>query len=210
MSPGGAKAGAGSPLDPELEALPPPRRPWRKTTFAVLGATAVASIAVAVGLVSPARYSLWSGPPRELGALTNVQLDPSAANTWVHAAGELAPQAVEYRRPLDPDRFRLVRAEGNPKLFVELRVPGSELPEHYVPPNSFVGRLVPLDEAGLRFSAVGEALATLGERPSGAWVLVDGEAPATARWTLGVIALFLGFSAFGVFGITRLLRPSPA
>jgi hypothetical protein len=198
------------PLDPELEALPEPRRPYRNLTLAVLAATAISALSVSASLTSSARFSLEAGPPKELGSLTHVQLDPGLRNTWVHATGDLDDGAVEYRRPLDADRYRLVRSADNARLWVELRVPGSLEPEHYVPPNSFVGRLVPLDDAGLRYSSLRNALAELGEKSDGAWLLVDGEAPATTRWTLGVIALFVGFAAFGVWGVVRLVRPARA
>lgn len=168
---------------------------------------------MAWALRDDAGFSLRMGPPRELGALTHVQLGPDAANTWVHAAGPLADQAAEYRRPLDSDRFRLVRAQGNPHLWVELRVPAGLEPERYVAPNSFVGRLLPFEHAGLRYAAVTQAAAVLGGPPDGAasglenaWLLVDGEAPATTRWAIGLIGLFLVFATFSVWGIVRLQR----
>jgi hypothetical protein len=43
--------------------------------------------------------------------------------------------------------------------------------------------------------------------PADAWLLIDGEAPATTRWTLGVLALLLGFMGFSVYGLCKLLRP---
>lgn len=200
------------PLDPELEALPEPRRPFRRATLVTLAATAVFSVAMGWELRGDARFSLQSGPPHELGALTHVQLGPRAENSWVHAAGALAAEAAEYRRPLDSDRFRLVRAEGNPRLWVELRVPGGLEPERYVAPNSFVGRLVPFEHAGLRYAAVAEAGTTLGTAlPGDAWLLIDGEAPATTRWAIALIGLFLAFATFSVWGIVRLgraVRPS--
>lgn len=205
--PGAELPGGPSGLDPELEALPEPRRPFRKTTLVTLGATSISALAVAASLVGPARFSLSAGPPKELPALTHVQLGPEVENTWVHAVGELSDSGIEYRRPLDADRYRLVRSAEAPKLWVELRIPGDLEPERYVPPNSFVGRLVPLDHAGLRYASVGDALEMLGEKRDDVWLLVDGEAPATTRWTLGIIALFTGFAAFGAWGIARLVAP---
>jgi hypothetical protein len=163
---------------------------------------------MAWALRGEATFSTWTGPPRELGPLTHVQLGPSAENAWVHLTGPLDDYAAEYRRPLDADRFRLVHAEGNPRLWIELRVPADFDPDHYVAPNSFVGRLVPLDRAGIRHAAVADAAATaLGAPlPPGAWLLVDGEAPATTRWAFGLIALFIAFAVFSVWGILRLER----
>jgi len=170
---------------------------------------AASSLWVAGSLVPQATYSLQSGPPRDLGPLTHVQLDRTLENTWAHGAAELADRSVEYRRPLDADRFRLAAVSGNQNVWVELRIPSGIEPEHYVPPNSFVGRLVPFDHVGLRHAALSEAVSAAFGRPPapGAWLLVDGEAPGTTRWTMGLIGLFLAFAAFNVWGIVRLLRP---
>jgi hypothetical protein len=175
-----------------------------------MAATAVAALAVAWSLRSLVTYASRTGPPRELGDLTQVRLGPDGANTWVHTVGALAGRGVEYRRPLDSDRFRLVQAEQNPKLWVELRIPSDLEAERYVPPNSFVGRLVPLREAGLRHDAIAEAVKTaLGDAPaSDAWVLVDGDAPATTRWAMGLVTLFVAFAAFNVWGLVRILKPA--
>ena len=199
-------------IDPELEALPEPRRPWRRATLVVLALTTALSLALGASLRGLAGYALRGEPPREVGALTHVQLAPDLEGTWVHGTGRLGPRALEYRRPLDADHFRLAPVEGSDALFIELRVPAGLEPEHYVPPNSFVGRLVPLGRAGLRHGALPAELGALGADPgSRAWVLVDGEAPATTRWAAGLLVLFLGFAAFGVFGLVVLLRrPLPS
>lgn len=201
---------APSGIDPELEALPEPRRPWRRATLLTMATTVIAALAVAWSLRSLVTYASRTGPPREIGDLTHVQLGPDLANTWVHTVGVLAGRGVEFRRPLDSDRFRLVQAEQNPKLWIELRVPSDLEADRYVPPNSFVGRLVPLGEAGLRYDAVADAVkAALGDRPaSDAWLLVDGEAPATTRWAIGLAALFVAFATFNVWGLVRILKPA--
>lgn len=174
-----------------------------------MAVTAVLALWLAGSLLSQARYALESGPPRELGSLTHVQLTPDMENSWVHGDAELADRSVEFRRPLDSDRFRLAEVAGNPAVWVELRVPAGVEAEHFVPPNSFVGRFIPFAKLGLRHSALSEAVkAAFGNPPPpSAWLLVDGEAPATTRWTLGLIGLFLAFAAFNVWGVVRLLRP---
>jgi hypothetical protein len=93
---------------------------------------------------------------------------------------------------------------------VELRVPAGIEPEHYVAPNSFVGRLVPLTDAGLRYGAVGDAVTEALGRSSteGAWILMDGQAPSTSRWAVGLTALFVVFAALNAWGVVRLLRPA--
>src|ERR1041385_6631335 len=123
------------PIDPELEALPLPRRPWRRATLVTMAVTACLCLVLADSLVSEARYSLESGPPRGLVSLTHVQRGTALANAWVHGEAELASRSVEYRRPLDPDRFRLAAVADNPRLWVELRVPAAMEPDRYVPPN---------------------------------------------------------------------------
>ncbi len=199
-------------IDPELEALPEPRRPWRRTTLGVMVVTAVLSLWMAWSLRAPARFAAWLGPPRELGALTHVQSDSSLENAWVHGTGALGPTSVEYSRPLDHDRYRVAPLEDDARVWVELRIPEEIEPEHYVAPNSFVGRFVPLDAAGLRHGALASAIASaLGKPPpSDAWVLVDGEAPATTRWAVGLVALFLAFAVFNVWGVIRLASNAKA
>jgi len=197
------------PTDPELEALPVPRRPWRRATLATMAVGGVLSVVLAGALVATASFSLQKGPPRELGSLTNVQLGPGLENTWAHGEAELSERSLEYRRPLDPDRYRLAEVAGNRSLWVELRIPSGIEPERYVPPNSFVGRLMPFARAGLRHSALADAVAQgFGHSPApDAWVLIDGEAPSTTRWAWGLILLFLLFAAFDVWGIARLSKP---
>lgn len=197
------------PTDPELEALPEPRRPWRRTTLATMAVTSVLSAAAACALVPTARFSLQKGPPRELGSLTHVQLGQNLENAWAHGEAELGERSVEYQRPLDSDRFRLAEVMDNPHLWVELRIPSGIEPEHYVPPNSFVGRVVPFASAGIRHAALAEAIESgLGRPPPvDAWLFIDGEAPATTRWSGGLIVLFAAFAAFNAWGVVRLVKP---
>ena len=143
--------------------------------------------------------------PSELGALTDVQLGKGLENTWVHAVGTVAARGVEYQRPLDSDTYRLAPSADNPRIWIEVRIPNDIEPEHYVAPNSFVGRLVPMSAAGVRHSAIPDAIeAALGKSPSSdAWLLIDGETPATTRWAIGLVGLFLGFAAFNLWGSLR-------
>ena len=205
-----ATSGTLSGLDPELEALPRPRRPWRRATLLTMATTAVAALGLAISLWPLVAYSLRGGTPAELGTLTAVQPGAKDAGSWVHATGALAGRGMEYRRPLDPDRFRLVQVEGNPRLWVELRIPQGIEPEHYVAPNSFVGRLAPLASAGIRHRALPEAIeSSFGKSPDGgAWLLVDGESPATTRWAAALSALLVAFVVFNVWGLVHLLRPA--
>jgi hypothetical protein len=200
--------------DADLEALPPPRRPWRKLTLGVMTLTLVGSLCLLVSLGGELSFSFKGGSPRGVGELAEFAPTPGDANTWVQGEGELQVQeAVAYRRPLESDSYRLSRVSGADKLWVQVRVPYDDAdPDHrrFVPPTSFVGRLVPLAHGGLRLSQLEGAVAEAGRPalPRDAWLLIDGEAPATTRWTLGLGLLLLGFAAFNLFGLVRLLRPA--
>lgn len=200
--------------DADLEALPPPRRPWRKLTLVVMSVTLVGSVGLTASLASELRFSLSSQPPRGLGELSAFAPRPEDANTWVQGEGQLEVKgAIAYRRPLESDSYRLSRVSGTDKLWVQVRVPrDDDDPDHkrFVPPSSFVGRLVPAESGGVRLSQLSGAIAEAGRPPlpKEAWLLIDGEAPATTRWTLGVAALLVGFAAFNLFGLKRLLRPA--
>jgi hypothetical protein len=130
----------------------------------------------------------------------------------VHAQGQLSvTNAIRYRRPLERDSYRLASVDGNPKLWVQIRVPAGAEDPRFVPPDSFVGRLLPIDELGLRQRGLREAVAEAGlPLPSDdAWLLVDGESPAAVRWAFGLFALLVAFAAFNVIGLVRLARPIP-
>jgi hypothetical protein len=199
-------------IDPELEALPLPRRPWRRATLGTLIVTAAASLALAWSLAPLVTYATRRGAPEEIGPLTGVQLGGRTGAAWVHTTGSLAPLGLEYRRPLDSDRYRLAQAEGQPGVWIELRIPKGIEPEHYVAPNSFVGRLTPFEQAGIRHGALPDAIASIfGRAPArDAWLLVDGESPATARWAAPLSALLVAFAIFNVWGLVHLLRPARA
>lgn len=201
---------AESEPDPELEALPAPRRPGRRLTLVSLAVTAVVAACMAFALRHEAAYALGSVPPVELGNLAQFTPDPSLENRWVQGEALLgSSRAVRYGRPLESDSYRLAPVAGNDRLWVQVRVPQGMEGPRFVPPTSFVGRLVPLDDAGLRHAGLPDAVRSVGATapPGDAWLLIDGEAPATTRWALGLVALFIAFVAFNVYGLVRLLRP---
>jgi hypothetical protein len=200
--------------DADLEALPPPRRPWRKLTLVVMSATLLGSLGLLLALRGELSFSLSGKAPRGVGELSAFKPQTQDENSWVRGEGELEVQgAIAYRRPLESDSYRLSRVSGTNQLWVQVRVPrDDDDPDHkrFVPPTSFVGRLVPAGRGGVRLSQLGGAVADAGRPPlpTDAWLLIDGEAPATTRWTLGVALLLLGFAAFNLFGLRRLLRPA--
>ena len=198
--------------DHDLEALPAPRRPWRRATLGALALSALGSLTLTFQLRGEAVFALGSGPPVDLGELSQLHPQTNRANTWVHGVGALrADGAVRYARPLERDTYRLAQVEGNDKLWVQVSVPDDPSdPDgaHFVPPTSFVGRLIPVSRAGIRYGTVRSAVsdAWQGNVPDDAWLLVDGEAPQTTRWALGLCALFLGFASFNLFGIAKLTQ----
>ena len=203
---------AASDHDLDLEALPAPRRPWRRATLAALALSALGSIALAFELRGEAVFALESGPPVDLAELSRFHASSEHANTWVHGTGALrADGAVRYARPLEDDTYRLAQVEGNDKLWVQVSVPADPSdPEgaHFVAPTSFVGRLIPVSRAGIRHGMVRAAVsdAWQGKVTDDAWLLVDGEAPKTTRWALGLCGLFLGFATFSVIGLAKLTQ----
>jgi hypothetical protein len=193
-----------SALDPELTALPRPRRPGRTLTLLAMSLTVVAACFMSYALRGEALYALETGAPTRLGDLSRFDPARARANSWVQGEAALGSAgAVRYGRPLESDSYRLARVVDNEHLWVQVRVPSDVDGPHFVPPNSFVGRLVPIAEAGLRYRGLGEAAPI----PASAWLLIDGEAPNSTRWSLGLMALFAGFAAFNVYGLVRLLRP---
>jgi hypothetical protein len=159
------------------------------------------------------RYSLHGGSARDLGELSRLVPGPDLADTWVRAEGQLSvTEAIRYRRPLERDSYRLASVERNPRVWVQIRVPEGEEDPRFVPPNSFVGRFVPVSKLGLRQRGLADAVGAAGLAPlrGDAWLLVDGESPAALRWVLGLLALLLAFAAFNVVGLVRLLRPIPS
>jgi len=203
---------AASDHDLDLEALPAPRRPWRRATLTALALSALGSLALAFELRGEAVFALESGPPVDLGELSQFHAASTHANTWVHGSGTLrADGAVRYARPLEDDTYRLAQVEGNDKLWVQVSVPDDPSdPEgaHFVAPTSFVGRLIPVSRAGIRHGMVRAAVsdAWQGKVTDDAWLLVDGEAPQTTRWALGLCGLFLGFAAFSLIGLVKLTQ----
>jgi hypothetical protein len=178
-----------------------------------LGAAAAASVALALAVLPDAAYSLRAGEPRDLGDLTTARLDPALGDKWVHGEGQLSvTRAIRYARPLEHDTYRLASVEGNPKLWVQIRVPANEEGPRFVPPDSFVGRIMPMSKLGIRQRGLPEAVGRAGVTPppTDAWLLVDGESPAALRWALGLLALLLAFTAFNVLGLVRLTRPIAA
>lgn len=195
--------------DPEFLALPAPPRQERALTVALMGLTIVASLMVLWTLRGEVRYALSPSTPVELGELAQATPTAELSNRYTRASGLLASsRAIRYERPMEGDSFRLVPIAGNDKVWVEIRVPeGMEGPK-FAPPTSFVGRLVPFAEAGIRHVGLARSVAEAGggKVPEGAWLLVDGTSPRASRWAIALGALLAYFVAWNVLGVFRLTR----
>jgi hypothetical protein len=145
-----------------------------------------------------------------LGDLAQFRPRAAFTNRWVRGDGLLsARRAVRYGRPLESGSYRLAQVAGNPRLWVQVRVPAEMEGPRFVPPTTFVGRLVPFGSGGIRYDGLESAITDTGQDEPGAeaWVLIDGEAPSTTHWSLALMALFIGFALFNVYGLVHLLRP---
>jgi hypothetical protein len=214
MSQDSPSAADALPADDDLGELPAPRHPFRRLTFATMGATALLALLLIFALSREVAYSLRTAPPTDLGELSLLTPGAELSNSWVRGEASLQTDGgIRYKRPLDRDTYRLVRVDGNPRLWVQVMVPFDPSdPEgtRFVPPTSFVGRMIPVERAGLRHSALSSALAESGRGKfaEDAWLLIDGESPASTRWTLGLVVLFVLFALFNVAGVIRLARPA--
>jgi hypothetical protein len=198
-------------LDPELLSLPKPPRKERTLTLVVLGLAAIAALAMAVFLRHDAAYALAGGSAAPLGDLREVTLSELAPheNHFVRAEALLgAAGGIRYERPFVEDTFRTLPALGRNDVWVDVRVPSGQETGRWEPPRSFTGRLVRLEDSGPRHRGLAAAIErATGQRvPKGAWLLVDGQAPDGMKWALVLVLMFLGFSAWNVAGIVRIVR----
>ena len=90
-----------------------------------------------------------------------------------------------------------------------MRVPAGQESGRWEPPRTFTGRLVRFGGAGPRHRGLAErhrADDGHGTSRRDAWLLVDGEDPESARWTILLAAMFLGFAAWNAVAIARIVR----
>jgi hypothetical protein len=200
--------------DPELSSLPEPPRTERRATLLLLAITALASAAMVLLLGRDAAYAFASvegdgGAAVQLGDLRTVSAARLASNTYTQGEAMLGgASAIRFRRSFESDSFRLAPVAGRPDVWVELRVPEGTDPERFVPPTRFAGRLVPFEAAGPRHRGLARSVHELTGQsvPPGAWLLVDGESPAQARWALVLVTLFAGFAVWNAVTIARLVK----
>ena len=196
-------------VDPELLALPPPPRAQRQFTLVLLGVVALVASSMAYSLRGEATYALTPAVALDLGDLHSFDRTKVEANRYVTAHGSLGGAlAVRFERPFESDTYRVSPVMGRRDLWVEVRVPAGEEGGRYVPPTSFGGRLIRWSASGLRHRGLETAVDGLTSEaiPADGWLLVDGEAPRAARWSLGLAVMFAGFAAWSLYTASKLLR----
>lgn len=178
-------------------------------SLALMVTTAVLAAVMVVGLAGDVRYALTGTEPEDIGDLIRWNPERGMSNRFVRGTGKLGSSgAIRYDRPLERDSFRLAPVDGNEKVWVEMRVPGSG-PTHFVPPTTFVGRVMPLEGAVFRYRGLGRSVheVTGAVVPEHAWVLVDGATPTASRWTVALALLFVLFAGYNIVTIARIVRP---
>jgi hypothetical protein len=198
-------------LDPELLALPDPPRRERTLTVVVLAFAVALSLAMVFALRGEVAYALADRTPAGVGELRTVSSETLAANEnrLVHAEGMPgAAGGIRYERPFTDETFRTLPVAGRDDVWVDVRVPAGLESGRWEPPRAFTGRLVRFGEAGPRHRGLASAIRrTTGTGVSAlAWLIVDGEDPESARWTLLLAAMFLGFAAWNAMAIARIVR----
>jgi hypothetical protein len=127
------------------------------------------------------RYAFASPQPVILASNASTEQLRAASHQYVSMAGiPGGVGAVDYRRAAQSGVYRLAPLVDRPDVLVELRLPNGADPSRFVPPTSVQGRLVPLDEGGVRF---GDARALLEHAtghavPANAFLLEAGAQPS--------------------------------
>jgi len=207
---GGSGLELADELDPELIALPDPPKKGRTLTLLLLAVTAIASLAMVVALRRDVAYAMRDAAPADVGDLRTAEkgLD-GLENSFVSAHGMLGVAGgIRYERPFTSTTFRALPVAGRPDVWVEVRIPAGQEGGRWEPPRTFSGRLVRFDAAGPRHRGLASAIASATDQPvpAHAWLLVDAEAPASARWSAALAVLFFGFAAWNLFAIAKLVR----
>ncbi len=203
-------APATGPADPELLSLPRPPRLERTISLMLMGVTAFLALTMTVALAGDVRFAFASAVPDDVGEMMHFTPDASMQNRFVRGTGMLsAASAIRYDRPMERDSFRLAPIAGNDNIWVEMRIPEGISAAQFVPPATFVGRLLPMHSAAFRYRGLGRSVheVTGAAVPENAWVLVDGATPTSSRWTVALATLFAIFAAYNLVTIVRIVRP---
>jgi hypothetical protein len=196
-------------LDPELLQLPDPPRKERRATLALLAVTAAAALAMVVALRRDAAYAFAPQSSTDLGDLRVASAQTFAPNRYVEGHGMLAAAgALRYERPFESDSYRIAPVAGQPKVWVEVRVPAGEENARYVPKTAFSGRMIPFRDVGPRHRGLRTAIAdeTGQGVPEDAWLVIDDQPPSSSRWAVTLVALFGIFALWNLGAMWKLTR----
>lgn len=196
-------------LDPELLQLPDPPRGERRSTIVVMAIAALASATMALALTRDAAYTLRSTSATDLGDLAAAPASALVNNSFVQGHGRLGGAGqIRYERPFESDSYRIAPVAGNPKVWVEVRVPAGAESNRFVPKGDFSGRLVRFAQAGLRHRGLRSAIEErTGQKVADdAYLIVDGQSPSDARAIALLWMMFVAFAVWNVATITRLVR----
>lgn len=184
--------------DAELEAIATARAlPVARAIAAVRVISIVFAAVLAFALRHDIRYALSPHSAVELSPNASTAELSAAAHRWVSIKGiPGGVGAVDYRRPAQAGVYRLAPLVDRPDILVELRLPEGADPSRFVPPTSISGRLVPLDDGGVRFGDARGLLerATGRAVPANSFLLESGAEPsvrAPAALLGGLAALVL-------------------
>lgn len=169
-------------FDAELAGLEEARvAPAVRALFAVRVASIVAAVVLAFALRHDVRYALAPSTPTEITASTSTaELEQLSHRLVTLKAVPGAVGGADYKRPTGDGIHRLSPLVDRPDVYVELAIPAGVDPSRFVPPASLRGRLVPLDDAGIRFSGARALLehATGRPVPAKAFLLEQGAEPS--------------------------------
>lgn len=193
---------AADAFDAELAGLEAARlAPAERALFAVRVASIVAAVVLAFALRHDVRYALAPSTPTEISTATSTaELDRLAHQLVTLKAVPGAVGGADYKRPTGEGIHRLSPLVDRPDVYVELAIPAGVDPSRFVPPASLRGRLVPLDEAGVRFSGARALLehATGRPVPAKAYVLEQGAEPSMRNPGAMVALIAMGIAAVQV------------
>lgn len=184
--------------DAELEAIAGDRQ--RRSTTAISAVRVLAILAAATlafALRHDLRFAFASHSPIELSTTASAGELDAASHQLVALKGiPGGVGAVDYRRPASSDLYRLAPLVERPDVYVELRLPEGLDPTRFVPPTSLRGRLVPMDEGGVRFADARGIIerATGHGTPAKTWLLEQGAEPSwkSPGALVAMIAMLIG------------------
>ena len=169
----------------------------------------VGAMLLAFALRQDLRYAMSPATPQEITVATGTtELDALSHRLVALRAVPGAVGGVDYRRPTAAATYRLAPLVDRNDVYVELMIPAGVDPTRFVPPTTLRGRLVPLDDAGVRFQGARSLL----ERATGhpvsahAFLLEQGAEPSPRSPGAVVAALALVIAAVQAAFLVAQLR----